>query len=118
MITSPSITATANNIDTHHGNPSTVAASRPMDLDRQEFHPRQRHDDHDAMDTSVDVGPDDAHPVNHADPQSTEPAPLPPDAPAVLERPREEQGRAPGVDRKGKILHRPAVVICAAADMR
>lgn len=55
------------------------------------------------MDTSLDRGQDHAHKSKHNDRQSDEePAPVPQDAQAVLERPRDEEGRASVVDRKGK----------------
>lgn len=56
------------------------------------------------MDTSLDRGQDNAHETKHNHLQSDEPAPVPQDAQAVLERPRDEEGRASVVDRKGKEL--------------
>lgn len=90
-----------------------------MDLDSHESHSLRRYGDkdQDAMDTSVDGGHDDAHKVKYIDPQSDEPAPVPQDAQAVLERPRDDEGRASVVNRQGKDLIRPSVVIFSSAYM-
>ena len=112
MIASNSIGTTAKLINTHHGNPSTVTSSSyTMDLHNHQSHSHSlghpRVKDPDAMNTLMDRGPDDAHYANHTDARLNEPAPVPQDAQAVLERPRDEEGRASVVDRQGKDLNRP-----------
>lgn len=106
MIASKSITITDKSINTHHGNPSTATYGRNMDIDSHQSHSLRRYggEDQDAMDISVDDGLDDAHKIKHRDLQSNEPAPVLQDAQAVLDRPRDEEGRASMVDRQGKDL--------------
>lgn len=94
-----------------------------MDSNTHETHPLQRHQnhdqnhdrdhdhDHDPMDTSIGLSQVDAPQAMHGESQSNEPAPAPRDAQAVLERPRDEEGRASVVDRSGKILNRPSLVV-------
>ena len=63
------------------------------------------------MDTSIDLGQVDAQQAMHDESQSNESAPAPQDAQAVLERPRDEESRASVVDRPGKILNGPSLVL-------
>ena len=113
MIASKSIATTENIITTHHGNLSTVTYSCNMDVDSHQSHSLRRYGDQDpdAMDTSVDDGHVDAHKVKYTDPQLNELAPVPQDAQAVLERPREEDARASMVNRQGKDLNQTLVCI-------
>lgn len=78
-----------------------------MDVDSHQSHSLRRYEDPnpDAMDTSVDGAHDDAQKVKYSDPQLNEPAPLRQDAQIVLERPRDEEGRASMVNRQGKDLN-------------
>lgn len=111
MIASKSITTTDKIITTHHGNRSTVTYSCNMDVDSHQSHSLRRYgeQDQDAMDISVDDGQDDALKVEYSDPQLNEPAPVPQDAQAVLERPRDDEGRASMVNRQGKDLNQISV---------
>lgn len=84
-----------------------------MDVDSHQSHTLRRYGDKDpdVMDTSVDGGHDDAHKLKHTDPQLNEPASVPQDAPAVLERPRDEEARASMGNRQGKDLNQTSVCV-------
>lgn len=85
-----------------------------MDIDSHQSHslPRYGDHEHDAMDTSVDGGDQgDAQKVKYSDVQLNEPAPVPQDAQAVLERPRDEEARASMGNRQGKVMNQSLAFI-------
>lgn len=88
-----------------------------MDVDSHQSHSFRRYEDQDpdAMDTSVDGGHVDAHKVKFTDPQLNEPAPVPQDAQAVFERPRDEEARASMVNRQGKDLNQTLVCVSCSS---
>lgn len=90
-----------------------------MDVDSHQSHSLRRYGDQDpdAMDTSVDGGHDDAHKAEYNDPQLNEPAPVPQDAQAVLERPRDEESRASMVNRQGKDLNQTSVCVSLSSSV-
>lgn len=75
-----------------------------MDIDVHPSHSLRhpKDEESDAMDLSVDGRQEDARDLKHIGAVSDEPAPVPQDAQAVLERPRDEEGRASVVTRQGK----------------